>query len=174
MTLTALILGIILSFSCAHILYLVGREKPFCHANGQSQNALQAQLGCLRGFSPWPGFVSPLQGCPSHGYPTSLEGFHPARHTSAQKGPADVQFFPVPCFNPILRQHIKTRSENITFSPKHNNGLQTKPSVTRSVLHLNSRGHVYSKTSRWTFCKHFMAPLGRRVKIQYWHICSYW
>lgn len=145
----ALILSVILSFTCAHRLYLVGREKPSCHTNGQSQNALQAQLGCLGGSSPWPGFVSPLQGCPCHAMPTPLpcRNYTQPRHTNAQKGPGDVQIFSMPCFNPILREYIKTRSENISFSPKLKDGLQNKPSVTGSVLHLNSRGHVYSKTS---------------------------
>lgn len=87
--------------------------------------------------------------------PLPWRDYSQPRHTSAQKGPADAQIFPVLCFNPILREHIKTRSENIIFPPKHKNSLQTKPSVTRSVLHLNSRGHVYSKTSSWAFCKPF-------------------
>lgn len=146
-TLSALILSIILSFTCAHMLYLVGREKPPFHANGQSQNTLQAQLSCLRGFSPWPGFVSPLQGVLAMPIPLPWSDYTQPKHTSAQKGPADLQIFPVLCFDPILREHIKTKNKNITFPPKHKNSLQTKPSVTRSVLHLNSRGHVYSKTS---------------------------
>lgn len=108
--------------------------------------------------------------------PTSLpcRDFTQPWHTNAQKGPGDVQIFSMPCFNPILREYIKTRSENIYFSPKLKIRLQTKPSVTGSVLHLNSRGHVYSKTSSSAFCKHFMAPLGHWVKIKYWHICMCW
>lgn len=104
------------------------------------------------------------RGVPAMPTPPPWRAYTQPRHTSAQKSPADVLIFPVPCFNPILREHIKTRSENITCSPKHKNSLQTEPSVTRSVLHLNSRGHVYSKTTGWAFCKHFMAPLGHWVK----------
>lgn len=139
---------------CTHALS-GGREKPSCHTSGQSQNALQTQLGCLRGFSPWPGLFLQCRGVLAMPTPLPWRDYTQPRHTSAQKGPADAQIFPVPCFNPILREHIKTRSENITFPPKHKKSLQTKPSVTRSVLHLNSRGHVYSKTSSWAFCKPF-------------------
>lgn len=106
--------------------------------------------------------------------PTPLQELPPAQTHQCTKGPEDVQIFPVPCFHPIFREHIKTRSENISFSPKLKNRLQTKPSVTRSVLHLNSRGHVYSKTTSWEFCKHFMAPLGHWIKIKYWYVCSCW
>lgn len=79
--------------------------------------------------------------------PLPCRNYTQPRHTNAQKGPGDVQIFSMPCFSPILREYIKTRSENISFSPQLKDGRQNKPSVTGSVLHLNSRGHVYSKTS---------------------------